>query len=107
MADVLDQIAKQKETPRAAAKDPRSEEYSGWKNRATWNVALWVGNDEGLYNSAVEYARGRRDRGKRPTWGGFVAYAGLAGEKTPDGYKFDGSRLDYKALSEMLAEFVP
>ena len=24
--------------------------YSGWKNRQTWNVALWLGNDEGLYN---------------------------------------------------------
>jgi len=33
--------------------------YNGWKNCATWNVALWLGNDEGLYKIArrsVRYA---------------------------------------------------
>ncbi len=24
--------------------------YNGWTNYETWNVALWLGNDEGLYN---------------------------------------------------------
>jgi hypothetical protein len=30
--------------------------YNGWKNWETWNVALWFGNDEGLYRATV---RGR------------------------------------------------
>jgi hypothetical protein len=29
--------------------------YNGWANWATWNVALWFGNDEGLYET---YRRG-------------------------------------------------
>lgn len=32
-------------------------EYNGWTNYPTWNVALWLGNDEALYNVARDMAR--------------------------------------------------
>lgn len=32
--------------------------YHGYKNWTTWNVVLWFGNDEGLYNSVLDH-RGR------------------------------------------------
>ena len=28
--------------------------YNGWANWETWNVALWIGNDCGLYELACQ-----------------------------------------------------
>jgi len=30
--------------------------YNGWTNYETWNVALWLDNDEGTYNYVREMA---------------------------------------------------
>ena len=32
--------------------DLPKREYNGWSDWTTWNCALWIGNDEGLYNMA-------------------------------------------------------
>ena len=29
--------------------------YNGWKNRATWNTALWLTNDEGIYRTMLSF----------------------------------------------------
>lgn len=70
--------------------------YHGWKNRATWNVALWLGNDEDLYRLS------RR----------FVNYKDLAEHLrlnydltgTPDGVRYDDEELDTYALDEWLMD---
>lgn len=31
--------------------------YNGHRNYNYWNVALWIGNDEGLYHMALDYKR--------------------------------------------------
>ena len=31
--------------------------YQGWKNWETWNIALWFGNDEGLYHEVKDHPR--------------------------------------------------
>lgn len=31
--------------------------YNGWKNYETWNVALWIDNDQSTYNMRSEWAQ--------------------------------------------------
>lgn len=78
--------------------------YNGWKNRQTWNVSLWINNDEPLYRAAYSYVKKIKQKGKIPTYKGFIKYEGLANERTPDNISYSGTRLDYKALNEMMLE---
>ena len=58
------------------------KEYNGHKNWNQWNVALWIGNDEGLYFHAVELCK-RYDRNKAAR---ILKYE--LPEKTPDGARY-------------------
>ena len=80
---------------------PTGPEYNGWKNYGTWNVALWIDNDQGLYALAIEYAKQTED----PTYRGFVEYAGLDLELTPDRVRYLHVTHDYDGLDEFIAEF--
>ena len=31
------------------------DDYQGWKNRETWAVNLWMGNEEALYDMAIQH----------------------------------------------------
>jgi hypothetical protein len=79
----------------------RESTYNGWKNRQTWNVALWIQNEEPLYRAAVDYVA---RTGRRATYAGFIKSAGMAQDRTPDGIAWLGTRLDYRALSDMMRE---
>jgi hypothetical protein len=76
--------------------------YNGWKNRQTWNVSLWINNDEGLYNAARDYAI--RNKGKNNLYSRFIRSCGLENERTPDRIGYLTNVLDYKALNEMMLE---
>ena len=68
--------------------------YNGWTNWETWNVALWIGNDEGLY----------REARKCYSYLNFVERMGFASSATPDGAKYDSPELDIAELNEMIEE---
>jgi hypothetical protein len=38
------------------------ETYQGYKNRETWAMCLWLSNDHGLYNGALDEADSALDR---------------------------------------------
>lgn len=69
--------------------------YNGWKNYETWNVALWIGNDEGLYNLA-------RESGSYKAFKDAIRESGML--ETPDGVSWTASGLDLDALEEMVQE---
>ena len=81
--------------------------YNGWANYETWNVALWIGNDEGLYETAKNFrhiphpyqsfADDMRELGEQ---GG----DSTIGTETPDGVAWNDSGLDHAALDEMINE---
>lgn len=79
-------------------------EYNGWKNRQTWNVALWIDNDESMYKAAVRFMQDNPDP-KNP-YMAFIINQGLTEERTPDKIAYISSRLDYKALNSMMKEMV-
>jgi len=78
-----------------------TQTYNGWKNRQTWNVSLWINNDEPLYRSAVEFMRNYK--GRRP-YSAFVENMGLVHDSTPDRISYSGTKLDRVALNEMMRE---
>lgn len=85
----------------------KNDEYNGWSNYETWNVALWIQNDMGLYNMAKQY----RSAGYRTF---AIAMLDLEDTKddtihqiafeTPDNVVWLDTNLDFDALDEMMGE---
>jgi hypothetical protein len=79
-----------------------SAKYNGWSNYETWNVALWILNDEGLYNMAREY------RHKVHPYKEFIDairdFGGDIAFQTPDKVAWNDSGLDIEALDQMMEE---
>ena len=72
--------------------------YNGHKNWETWNVALWINNDEGLYEIAQESDSYRefQDSIRELSEGSPLAI------ETPDRVAWNDSSLDFYALDELV-----
>lgn len=77
----------------------KEQGYNGWSNYETWNVALWIGNDESFY----DFAKACR-RALHP-YKTFVSdLREMECYATPDGIKWDDQELDIDALDKMIEE---
>lgn len=72
--------------------------YNGWANYETWNVALWLNNNEALYFAMLDAIR----NGAR-TYEDVREVMGLTGE-TKDNVAWDDLALDVAELDAMIAE---
>ena len=68
---------------------------NGWTNWETWNVALWMGNDEGLYRMSL-------DCGNYETFTSTLADEGIT--HTPDGASYTDPTLNVGELNDLLHE---
>ena len=72
--------------------------YNGWKNYETWNVSLWVQNDE--FNYKLALSCGRRFMG----WSTLADMLSSVNPETPDGVSWTDAALDTARLNDMLSE---
>jgi hypothetical protein len=80
-------------------------EYNGWKNYDTWNISLWINNDENIYNGAVEFMTNENPNPADP-YRAFVISCGLEAQKTPDGVAYMAEGIDLEALNAMMKELI-
>ena len=71
--------------------------YNGWANYETWNVALWLQNDEGLYNLACE--SGTYESFKDCMKEVFNKYS------TPDGVRYNDPKVNVIQINSEVFDF--
>ena len=72
-----------------------STEYNGWENYETWNVALRIQNDEGLYNIAREAG----------DYQSFVQSISEFTTQTLDGVRFDDPAVNVIQINSEVFDF--
>lgn len=79
--------------------------YNGWPNYETWNVMLWMDNDEPayrFYRARVEYwkSQGKAYTAGKARWAVMQCF----GDKTPDGVKLGSSKIKWGRIAEAMRE---
>lgn len=81
--------------------------FNGWRNWETWNVALWISNDMGLYSIAQEFKYEDDPYMEFKKWmlvEDRPAYEKQLCYQTPDGALYWDEVVDTSAINEMIKE---
>jgi len=74
---------------------PDRTDFNGWANWETWNVSLYIKNDERTYKVARQYDR----------YDALIPYLEHRfGQMTPDGARWMDATIDTAELDEMLSD---
>jgi hypothetical protein len=72
-----------------------TQTFNGWANWETWNVALWIANDESIYHAATDCTSYQQ----------LVKMLWECGSKeTPDGCRWDDPKIDGLAINAMISD---
>lgn len=74
--------------------------YNGWTNYETWNIWLWLNNDEMQYGLLIEFLS------KNPTasYQELISWLELTDKKTPDGVAYISHKIDRSEIEEAMRE---
>mgnify|MGYP001202064338 CR=1 FL=1 len=76
-----------------------SQSYNGWTNYETWNVALWLQNEEHLYHMMLFV------KDNMYPYEDLLSVLENAGiTKTGDGIRYDDDLIDRDEIVEMMTE---
>ena len=87
-----------------------NNDYNGWANYETWNVTLWIDNDEGMYGLVRDSLEELLDRNGND-WQSIpeleireLVRDAFGSNKTPDGVSLMDPVLNWSEISDMLLE---
>jgi hypothetical protein len=87
-----------------------SNDYNGWANYETWNINLWIQNDEGLYGFVRDGLEELLDRCGND-WENVsltdlkeLVRDAFGSNKTPDGVSVMDAAIDWNEISDALLE---
>lgn len=77
--------------------------YNGYTNYETWNIALWLSNDEDLYFAAVNFMK--IYDGANP-YKAFIESMHMNDAATPDDVEYLSDKLNYEELDAVMRDLM-
>ena len=79
--------------------------YNGWTNYETWNVSLWIQNNEAMNQLALQHVNNSKRLNKPVSYDSLIPALELHfSQITPDGVRWMDGLINTEELDSMLSE---